>query len=101
MNKNACFAALAALCAMVVVWSPFSTTASAVPPTPPPDGCNSDYAVPNQITITCEPGAGTGQHAYIRCRDIGGILHTRIGTTIGATGGWSRAVCATGESGPV
>ncbi|MFG1792219.1 hypothetical protein [Nocardia sp. NPDC049149] len=99
MDKIKSSAALAAMFLLSAV-----CTAVMVGPAsadPPPAGCSSDYAVPNQLTITCEPGAGVGQHAYIRCRDIGGVLHTRIGTTVGANGGWSRAVCATGESGPV
>lgn len=99
MNGNTSCAALAAVCISTIVCSAFVAGSAAADP--PPSGCTSDYAVPNQLTITCEPGAGVGQHAYIRCRDIGGILHTRIGTTVGSNGGWSRAVCATGESGPV
>ncbi|MFI6998740.1 hypothetical protein [Nocardia sp. NPDC050175] len=99
MSKYISCAALAAVWISVVVGS--GLVASPAIADPPPAGCTSDYAVPNQLTITCEPGAGVGQHAYIRCRDIGGILHTRIGTTVGENGGWSRAVCATGESGPV
>ncbi len=87
------------MCLSTVVCSVFgSGDASAEPP---PAGCGSDYSVPHQVTVTCEPGAGVGQHACIRCRDLGGVLHTRIGTTIGTNGGWSRAVCASGESGPV
>lgn len=68
---------------------------------PIPDGCQADYSVPNQLTTTCAPGAGVGQHAYIRCADLAGIRHTHIGVTIGREGGGSTAVCAAGETGPV
>ncbi|WP_159080298.1 hypothetical protein [Nocardia suismassiliense] len=99
MNITSSCKLLAVVCLPTIVCSAFVSGLAAADP--PPAGCSSDYAVPNQLTITCEPGAGVGQHAYIRCRDIGGVLHTRIGTTVGANGGWSRAVCATGEYGPV
>ncbi|WP_068002081.1 hypothetical protein [Nocardia pseudobrasiliensis] len=65
---------------------------------PLPSGCNADYSVPDQITLECAPGAGAGTHAYIRCRDLGGLQHVRIGTPIGPDGGSSRAICATGET---
>ncbi|RDI68358.1 hypothetical protein [Nocardia pseudobrasiliensis] len=68
---------------------------------PVPEGCSIDHSVPNQVALICEPGAGAGQHAFIRCVDNGGLHHTRIGPTLGAEGGVSRAVCAPGESGPV
>ncbi|MCM6775376.1 hypothetical protein NDR87_16140 [Nocardia sp. CDC159] len=64
------------------------------------DGCSYDSSVADQATLTCSPGAGAGAHAFIRCRDIGGLLHTRVGTTLGTEGGVSRAVCADGETGP-
>lgn len=63
-------------------------------------GCTTDDSVSNQVTLACNPGSGNGTHAFIRCRDAGGLLHTRIGSPIGPDGGSSRAVCATGESGP-
>lgn len=79
-------------------WAGTAGSAAAEPETP---GCSSDYSVPNEVTMRCAPGAGTGEHAYIRCRDVVGILHTHIGETIRAEGGGSRAVCAPGENGPV
>ncbi|MEU0869588.1 hypothetical protein [Nocardia brasiliensis] len=60
-------------------------------------GCASDTSVPGQLTVRCVPGAGAGQHAFIRCRDPLGIPHTHIGATIGAQGGWSTATCAPSE----
>ncbi|MEU7141082.1 hypothetical protein ABZ942_16640 [Nocardia sp. NPDC046473] len=99
MNRNVSCAALAVVYVSIILCSAF--VAGSATADPVPAGCTADNAVPDQLTITCEPGAGVGQHAYIRCRDIGGVLHTRIGTTVGANGGWSRAICATGESGPV
>lgn len=68
---------------------------------PAPAECVTDLSVPDRITLTCPPGAGSGQHAFIRCRDLGGLLHTRIGPTLGAEGGVSQADCAIGETGPV
>ncbi|WP_245746516.1 hypothetical protein [Nocardia altamirensis] len=64
-------------------------------------GCTTDTSVTNQLTLTCEPGAGDGAHAFIRCRDILGMPHTHIGPTIGRDGGGSTAVCALAENGPV
>ncbi|MFD6161742.1 hypothetical protein ACFWF7_35765 [Nocardia sp. NPDC060256] len=66
-----------------------------------PSGCTTDSSVPNELTVTCDPGAGVGEHAYIRCRDLLGMPHTHIGATIGTDGGWSRANCAPAETGPV
>ncbi|WP_280392668.1 hypothetical protein [Nocardia brasiliensis] len=60
-------------------------------------GCASDTSIPGQLTVRCVPGAGAGQHAFIRCRDPLGIPHTHIGATIGAQGGWSTATCAPSE----
>ncbi|WP_069166861.1 hypothetical protein [Nocardia altamirensis] len=67
---------------------------------PIPNGCTADYSVANEVTVNCGPGAGSGTHAFIRCRDLGGVAHTRIGIPIGPDGGASRAVCATDETGP-
>lgn len=64
-------------------------------------GCATDSSVPNELTVTCDPGSGVGEHAFIRCRDLLGMPHTHIGTTIGTDGGWSRANCAPAETGPV
>ncbi|MFD0000657.1 hypothetical protein [Nocardia sp. NPDC127526] len=92
---------LTALAVLVV-----SAFAGAVLETPveaaaePATGCVTDDSVPDQMTLTCPPGAGAGQHAFIRCRDLGGLPHTRIGPTLGAEGGVSRANCAAGETGP-
>ncbi|MFI9508049.1 hypothetical protein [Nocardia sp. NPDC052566] len=68
---------------------------------PGPSGCTTDTAIPNELTMRCEPGAGEGEHAFLRCRDLVGVMHTHIGPAIGPGGGWSRAVCAPGENGPV
>jgi hypothetical protein len=67
---------------------------------PIPNGCTADYSIANEMTVNCSPGAGSGTHASIRCRDLGGVPHTRIGIPIGPEGGASRAVCATDETGP-
>lgn len=64
-------------------------------------GCTTDSSVPNELTVTCDPGSGVGEHAFIRCRDLLGMPHTHIGETIGPGGGWSRATCAPAETGPV
>ncbi|MBF6331969.1 hypothetical protein IU452_26030 [Nocardia transvalensis] len=74
--------------------------AGATEPASAPDGCTFDTSVPNAATLACAPGSGVGQHAFIRCRDTGGVLHTRVGITLGTEGGSSRAVCADGETGP-
>ncbi len=96
------FVTFCAACALAIAGPVLVTgPASAAPEPEVPEGCTVDSAVPNQITLTCQPGSGVGQHAFIRCRDIGGLDHSRIGLTIGTSGGSSRAVCAPGESGPV
>lgn len=66
---------------------------------PAPAGCTTDISVPNELTIDCQPGAGAGQHAYIRCTDNAGLRHTHIGTPIGEEGGRSTAVCRPDEAG--
>ncbi len=66
-----------------------------------PTGCTTDTSVTNELTLQCEPGAGAGEHAYIRCRDLLGMPHTHIGPAIGTEGGWSTAVCAPYENGPI
>ncbi|MFD6158134.1 hypothetical protein ACFWF7_11055 [Nocardia sp. NPDC060256] len=76
---------------------PFAGIAAAHPP---PPGCAVDYSVPNVLTLSCQPGAGQNLHAFLRCRDVVGILHSHIGITLGANGGTSRAYCGPGETGP-
>ncbi|MGY2062430.1 hypothetical protein ACW9HQ_46755 [Nocardia gipuzkoensis] len=66
---------------------------------PIPDGCRADYSIRGQLTVDCDPGAGVGEHAYLRCTDVFGIRHTHIGTTIGEGGGRSVAVCGPNEVG--
>ncbi|MFJ4657667.1 hypothetical protein ACIP5Y_40930 [Nocardia sp. NPDC088792] len=98
IGKLVAFAAMAVLALTGIAFGkPVTPMASA---DPAPDGCVIDTTVPNQATLTCPPGAGHGQHAFISCRDIGGLLHTRIGPTLGADGGVSQANCAYGETGP-
>ncbi|MBF6330897.1 hypothetical protein [Nocardia transvalensis] len=86
--------------ALGVIASSVAIAATSASSEPIPSGCSADYSVPNQVTVTCEPGAGNGTHAFIRCRDLGGLPHTRIGAPIGPDGGVSQAVCATDETGP-
>ncbi|WP_216676374.1 hypothetical protein [Nocardia terpenica] len=96
-RTNRCSAFATAFAVSIAGATILATTASSEP-TPP--GCTTDDSVSNQVTLACNPGSGNGTHAFIRCRDAGGLLHTRIGSPIGPDGGSSRAVCATGESGP-
>lgn len=92
-------AALLVLCTVLAGgWFAGSGPAAADPDV---SGCTTDSSVPNELTITCDPGAGVGEHAFIRCRDLLGLPHTHIGATIGTGGGWSRANCAPAETGPV
>ncbi|MEV6773072.1 hypothetical protein AB0N05_31005 [Nocardia sp. NPDC051030] len=98
-SRLAAFAALTVLALTgAALGKPVSPAATAEPA---PAECVTDTSVPNQVTVTCPPGAGAGQHAFIRCSDIGGIPHTRIGPTLSEEGGVSQANCATGETGPV
>lgn len=64
-----------------------------------PQGCRVVSSDTRQLTVECDPGAGVGQHAYIRCTDLLGIKQTHIGTPIGAEGGTSTAVCGPDEVG--
>ncbi|MFF3227999.1 hypothetical protein ACFYV7_34740 [Nocardia suismassiliense] len=92
-------AAVLVLCTVLVGgWFAGPGSAAADPDLP---GCTTDVSVPNELTVTCDPGSGVGEHAFIRCRDLLGMPHTHIGATIGADGGWSRATCAPAETGPV
>ncbi|MEC3958824.1 hypothetical protein VMT65_37715 [Nocardia sp. CDC153] len=97
IGKLAVTAALGASVLGSVLGMPGTKTAAA---DPAPAECSTDNSVPNRSTLSCPPGVGEGLHAYIQCRDIGGLLHTRIGTTLGAEGGVSEADCAYGETGP-
>ncbi|WP_240771677.1 hypothetical protein [Nocardia sp. CS682] len=90
-------AAVLVLCT-VLVGGWFAEPGSATADQP---GCTTDVSVPNELTVTCDPGSGVGEHAFIRCRDLLGMPHTHIGATIGPDGGWSRANCAPAETGPV
>ncbi|MFE3195321.1 hypothetical protein ACFXHA_40410 [Nocardia sp. NPDC059240] len=98
IGKLVIFAALGACLLGSVLGMPVTIRATAEPA---PAECVSDNSVPNRSTLTCPPGTGAGQHAFIRCRDIGGVEHVRIGATLGTEGGVSEADCASGESGPI
>lgn len=97
IGKLVVFAALGVCVLGTALGMPVTNKAAA---DPAPAECVTDNSVPNRSTLTCPPGVGAGLHAYIQCRDIGGILHTRIGATLGAEGGVSEADCASGETGP-
>lgn len=96
MSSPALVAVLLMLFTVAAGWVGGSGTAVAEPA-----GCTTDTSVANQLTLRCEPGAGRGEHAYIRCRDLLGMPHTHIGLPIGNTGGSSTAVCAPYENGPI
>ncbi|WP_067545934.1 hypothetical protein [Nocardia crassostreae] len=96
-----CIGKLAALAAFTALTFPGAVLGAPVEAAAEPaTECVTDDSVPNEITLSCPPGAGAGQHAFIRCRDIGGLAHTRIGPALGAEGGVSRANCAARETGP-
>ncbi len=84
---------------LVLAATTFGLGAATVRAEPLPAGCRADYSTPRQLTVDCDPGAGVGEHAYIRCTDTVGIKHTHIGTPIGEQGGRSTAVCGPDEVG--
>ncbi|AFU03990.1 hypothetical protein AW168_05085 [Nocardia brasiliensis] len=84
---------------LLVLAATFGIGAGSATAEPVPAGCRADDSIARQLTVDCEPGAGNGQHAYIRCTDIFGIKHTHIGTPIGEQGGRSTAVCGPDEVG--
>ncbi|MGL4307248.1 MAG: hypothetical protein ACRCSF_13990 [Mycobacteriaceae bacterium] len=96
---------IASLCAVIFVPSAFAGEEKTdVLPNAgdAPQGCTFDLGIENAIVLNCSGGDGSIQHAFIRCIDIFGIVHTHIGENISTAGGSSVAACDPnwGEVGP-